>query len=85
VLGPCARASRQGQRTGAKSYARYYLLLAAGTDDDVLEPPVVLQTTLGAAPDALGLVRLLGNLGGLATHLSGARKRSVNLNRELRI
>jgi hypothetical protein len=61
-----------------------HLLLATGTNDDVLEPPIVLQTTLGAAPDPLGLVRLLGNLRGLATHLSCTRKRSVNLNSEVR-
>ena len=56
-----------------------HLLLAAGANDDVLEPPVVLQTTLGTASHALGLVRLLGDLGRLATHLSGTRKRTVNL------
>lgn len=71
--------SKQEQCTGANLFAEKHLLLATGTNDNVLEPPVVLQTTLGAAPDALGLVRLLGNLGGLATHLSGTRKRAVNL------
>ncbi len=63
----------------ALAASRAHLLLATGTNDDVLEPPVVLQTTLGAAPDVLGLVRCLGDLGGLTANLSGARERAVNL------
>ena len=79
VLGPCDAASIQKTRAQDNASTKAHLLLAACSDDDVLEPPVVLQTTLGAAPDALGLVRLLGDLGGLAAHLSGAREGAVHL------
>jgi hypothetical protein len=72
TLGENVKKKNMDQRK--KLSAQTDLLLATSTNDDVLEPPVVLKTTLSTAPNTLGLVRLLGNLGGLATHLSGTRK-----------
>lgn len=61
----------EGLRVGA--------LLLAGADNDVDESAVVLQTLLRAAGQPLAGLLALGDLRGLATHLTGTSERSVDL------
>ena len=53
--------------------------LAARGRDDVHKSAVVLQTLLRAACQGLAGLLALGDLRGLATHLTGTSERSVDL------
>ena len=58
---------------------RVRALLLAGANNHVNESAVVLQALLRAAGQPLAGLLTLGDLRGLATHLTGTSERSVDL------